>query len=305
MASGSAPPLNRPATRRNQRSAFDVFNVALFLIFALTVLYPFWHLLVISLSTPQFAGSLGFKLWPDRVNLEAYREVLSQPIMATSYANSLFRAAVGTALTVLVSTAGAYALSRRRMPFRIVFTGFIVLTMFFNGGLIPTYLLVKQLGLLNTRAVLILPVLVNAFHLIIVRNFMMSIPSSLEESAFMDGAGDFVVFARIYFPLSLPAVAVLVLWTAVFHWNSWFDALIYAQERRLMVLQLLLRRIVIENQTDSVYDQMMEARGGARLYTENTLKAATLMVAIGPIVAVYPFIQRYFVKGVMIGSLKG
>jgi putative aldouronate transport system permease protein len=286
-------------------SLFDVCSICFFVLLSLSIMYPFWHLLVISLSTPKYAGSLGFKFWPDALNVNAYREVLSQSIVVTAYGNSMFRTLVGTALTVLVTSAGAYSLSRRRMPLRAACTAFIVLTMFFSGGLIPTYLLIKRLGLLNTRSVLIFPILVNAFHLIIVRNFMMGVPDSLEESAFIDGAGDFLILTRIYLPLSLPAIATLTLWTAVIHWNSWFDALIYAQQKHLMVLQLLLRRIIIENQTDSVYDQMLYARDAARPYTENTLKAATLFVAIGPIVAVYPFIQKYFVKGVMIGSLKG
>jgi len=197
----------------------------------------------------------------------------------------------------------AYPLSKKHFPHRGFWTGFIVFTMFFSGGLIPTYMVVKGLGLLNTVWALILPGLVPAYNMIIVRNYFMSISPSLEESAKLDGANDFTILLRIILPVSMPIIATVTLWTIVGHWNSWFDSMIYSQNARKQVLQVVLRRIVLEGSNEVV--NMNAGMDDMSSVSPDNIKAATIMVATFPILMVYPFIQKYFVKGIMVGSLKG
>jgi putative aldouronate transport system permease protein len=284
---------------------FNMGNCIIILLLSLTILYPFWHLMILSLSTPQYANTLGLKILPDAMNFTAYKEVLRQDIIATAYFNTILRTLAGTVLTLAVTSAGAYALSNKRMPYRIFFTAMIVFTMFFQGGLIPTYLLVKTLGLINTRWALILPQLVSAFALIIMRNYMSTLPDSLEESARIDGANDIVIFSIIIIPMCIPVIATVTMWTMVMHWNEWFNAMIFTTEKRLMVLQLMLRKVMLQNEANNLFDPETAGITEAREFTDETMKAATLFISIGPIVLTYPFIQKYFIKGIMIGSLKG
>lgn len=267
-----------------------------------SIIYPFWATLVVSFSGTRFANIPGFHLLPLEPSLSAYGNVLSKSIVGVAYLNSIFRTVVGTALTLVITLGAAYGLSKRKLPFRRALTGMVIFTMFFSGGLIPTYLLVKNLGLLNTRFALILPFLVSPFSLLVMRNFMYSIPVELEESAFIDGANEVLILVRIVVPLSLPIIATIALWTAVMHWNDWFYALIYDRKTQQTVLQVLLRRVVIENQPSDVYGQSYDDANAT--VTEETVKAATLFVSIGPVILIYPFIQKYFVKGVMVGALK-
>lgn len=285
---------------------FNTGNYIFILLLSFSILYPFWYLLVLSFSTPEYATTLGLKILPDGVNFKAYTEVLKQDIMATAYFNTVFRSVTGSVLSLVVTSAGAYALSKKRMPCKNFFTAMVVFTMFFSGGLIPTYILIKGLHMINTMWVLIIPNLISAFSLIIIRNYMSSLSDSLEESARIDGANDIIILFRIILPMCIPVIATVFLWTIVGHWNSWFDSYIYANQKRLMVLQLLLRRVIIENDIDNVFNADYAYRvKSARTYTDDTLKAATLFVSMGPIILVYPFIQKYFIKGIMIGSLKG
>jgi putative aldouronate transport system permease protein len=197
---------------------------------------------------------------------------------------------------------GAYALSRQHVMWKNPVMFLIVFTMFFSGGLIPTYLLIQDLGMLNTRWALIIPSAMSAYNLIIMRTSFQSVPVSLEESAKLDGASDFTVLFRVILPLSMPVVAVMILFYGVAHWNSWFSALIYLRKRELYPLQLILREILITSSTES----MMTSVGGAdKTPIGETIKYATIIVATGPILLLYPFLQKYFVKGVMIGAIKG
>jgi putative aldouronate transport system permease protein len=175
--------------------------------------------------------------------------------------------------------------------------------MLFSGGLVPGYLLIRNLGLINSLWVYVIPTLVSAFNILILRNFFQSIPDSLAESAMMDGANDFAILFRIYQPLSKPALATIALWTAVSHWNSWFDGLLYVTDNSKQVLQVFLRRIVIENSTEMIEKGIVNP--DAMSFTPETIKAATVVVTVLPILAFYPFVQRYFEKGVLLGSLKG
>jgi putative aldouronate transport system permease protein len=197
----------------------------------------------------------------------------------------------------------AYPLSKRYFPHRTFWTMLIVFTMFFQGGLIPVYLLVRKLGLINNVLSLILPDLVRTFSLIVVRNYLMTIPEDLEESARLDGAGDLRILFAIVIPVSVPIIATLTLWTVVGHWNAWFDSLIYTTRTKLLVLQVVLRRIVLEGTQQIVSTDI--ARDDRYATKPEVVRAASIVVTTLPIVMVYPFVQKYFIKGIMIGSLKG
>lgn len=283
---------------------FDVFNYAFFIILSFLFLYPFWETLVTSFSKPSFAISLGFKFYPEGgISLESYMEVFKSDLFYIGYGNTLFRVIIATLLTVFVNYFGAYSLSKKKLPFRSSITIFFLIPMFFGGGLIPSYILINNLGLMGSRWALILPGLASTWNLILARNFIATLPDSLEESAFIDGAHPLTVLLKIMIPLSMPIIAVLALWTAVGHWNAWFDAMIYVRSREKMVLQLVLRRILIDN-SDELMKRGVLTRTTAQT-TPETVKAATIMISIIPIILFYPFLQKYFVKGILVGSLKG
>jgi putative aldouronate transport system permease protein len=270
--------------------------------FALSIVYPFWYLFVDSFNTPEASILDRVKFWPRDMTLDNYRKVFDSGIIGTAYLNSLFKAIVGTGLILLISFMAAFGLADRTMPGIKVVTFFMIFTMFFSGGLMPTYLWYKQLGLLNSRLVWFLPALANAFYIIIMRNFFREIPAELTESATIDGATLTDILFRIVVPLSAPVVATVALWAAVAHWNDWFFPLIFTPEKDKTVLQVLLRRVLVENQTSEL--ELFEEHE-VRNITAETVKAALLFISIGPIIAVYPFIQRYFVKGIMLGAVKG
>lgn len=290
--------------RTTEDLVLDNVVPAVMILVSLSIIYPFWKMLVDSFSTPAAAIRMGLKLFPEEVTVQSYREVFSKNSVAVAYLNTVIRAFSGTSLTLVICMLAAYGIAKTTLPLRKTVTVVILFTMFFGGGLIPTYLWFKSLGLLNTRIVLILPNLASAFYIIIMRNFFQELPAEMEESAVLDGAGIFTLLARIIAPLSLPVIATVGLWSVVYHWNEWFDAMIYAGRRDLIVLQLLLRRILIENQAAEWLELASEESAMTAL-TEDTVKAATMFVSIGPIIVAYPFIQRYFVKGIMVGSLKG
>nr|WP_150959549.1 carbohydrate ABC transporter permease [Aneurinibacillus sp. XH2] len=284
--------------------AFDTFNVVFLTLFAFTAVYPFIDVLVVSLSTPAAANVYGLKLWPREFSAEAYKAVFDNRMIWVGYYNTIYRTVLGTFLNVIFTVLCAYPLSKKYLPNRNLFTMMIVFTMFFSGGLIPNYLLVKELGLLDNRMALILPGLIAAFSMIIVRNYFMSLPEEIEESAKMDGANDFRILFSIVLPVSKPIIATIALWYAVAHWNAWFDSLLYISNPDKTVLGNVLRKIVIEG---SAQFQQFESYDPTRenAVTPDIIKAATIMVATIPIICVYPFVQKYFVKGIMIGSLKG
>lgn len=283
--------------------AFNVVNVLFLGVLAFSTLYPFIYVLSMSLSTQAEASRDGFHLYPAEVTLTAYKMVFSNPEILTGYLNTLFRTIIGTLLTVTLCCMCAYPLARKDMPHRGMFTFLIVFTMLFHGGLVPTYLLIKNVGLLNNRWVYILPMCVQAFNVIIIKNFFQEIPESLAESAAIDGAGDWRVLFQIYMPLSKPVLATVALWSAVAHWNSWFDGLIYITDDRKQVLQIFLRRIVVESNTLLLEKGLVNP--DMTQFTPETLKSATIIVTVVPILLLYPFLQKYFVKGIMLGGVKG
>jgi len=282
---------------------FDIANgTAMVLLMAVT-LYPFLHVAFSSLSNPSLlVRHQGILLRPLGLTLGAYRLVVQNPMIGLGYLNTLFYVVVGTTLNVLLTALSAYVLSRKGFLLRDALMFLAVFTMFFSGGLIPYYLQVRSLGLADSRWALILPTAMSVYNLILMRTSFLGVPDSLEESAKMDGAGDFTVLFRIILPLSLPVVAVMVLYYSVAHWNSWFQAMIFLRDRGLYPLQLILREILISSSTDTM---LTSVGGGDKELVGETVKYATIMVATVPILAVYPFLQKYFVKGMMIGAIKG
>jgi putative aldouronate transport system permease protein len=282
---------------------FTICNSLLMLFICVITIYPFLYILSTSLASANVPLTQ-INIIPPELSLESYHRVISNPLIGMGYWNTILRTVIGTALAVIVTLMLAYPLSKKFFPHRNFWTALVVFTMFFHGGLIPTYILVRNLHLINTIWALVLPELVSAFNLVIVRNYMMTIPDSLEESAKIDGANDITILFRIILPICKPIIATITLWIAVWHWNSWFDSMIYSTRAETQVVQLVMRRIVIEGTQNSasVYTQ-----GNAQyeVVSPMNLKAATIMVTTLPILVVYPFVQKYFVKGIMIGSLKG
>lgn len=284
---------------------FDALN-NLFMFFMIVImLYPIWHVVMASLSDNSLLmGHTGVLLKPLGFSFNAYKLMFKNPMILRGYANTIYIVVVGVTLNIIFTALGAYFLSRKDLYFRRLFMMLITFTMFFSGGLIPTYLLVsKTLHLNNTYAAIILPTLVNTYNLIIMRTSFEAIPASLEESAKLDGASDFTVLFKIIFPLSMPVIAVMILYYAVGHWNAWFNANIYLKTREKFPLQLILREILISNDTTS-----MTGGGGDasdQMSIGETVKYAVVVTATLPILIVYPFLQKYFVKGVMIGAVKG
>jgi putative aldouronate transport system permease protein len=281
---------------------FDTINVVLLTLLMLLTVYPLIYVLFASVSD---AGTLmGYKgmLWrPLGFSLDAYTNVFRNPMIVRGYGNTLFVVLAGLVLNITLTAFGAYALSRKSLRYRKPLMLFIIFTMFFSGGLIPLYLTVKGVGLIDSLWSLIIPTAINTFNLILMKTAFEAIPDALEESAKIDGANDFVILFRIVLPLSMPVIAVMLLYYGVGHWNSWFNAMIFLQERSLYPLQLVLRGILLQGETN--------ANSGASdddaAMLAATLKYATIIVATVPILFVYPFLQKYFVKGALIGAVKG
>jgi len=290
---------SRGFNRRTKGSViFDYINGLFMILLSFSTLYPFLFLIFQSLG-----NSTRLSLVPSVCDFSAYQNVMTNSFIWSGFEWTILRTVIGTALSVLVTTSAAYALSKRWFPNRNFWTGMIVFTMFFSGGLIPSYLLMRGVGLYNSFWAMILPGLCSAYNLTIMRNFFMSIPGELEESAKIDGANDIQIMFRIIVPISLPIIATIALWNAVGHWNAWFDCMIYITDPKRQVLQLILRRIVIEG-TGQLMSFTGNIENGTN-FTPEAVKAATTIVATLPILLVYPFVQKYFVKGVMVGSLKG
>lgn len=280
---------------------------AILILFGLSIVLAFWYQFVISLSPGYIATMGGIQLFPTDITLDNYGKVVSSKFIWEGYANTLFRTIVGTFLSLFITAMVGYALSKKYFPHRSFWTLLLVFTMFFGGGLIPTYLVIRDLGLIDNYLVMILPGLVSAYNMTIMRNYFASLPEEIEESAMIDGAGRFRTFFSIILPLSKPILATVALWLAVGHWNAWFDVLIYITDEHKFTLQIVLRRIILTG-TQQMLDAMNSTEEVLDNFTATSsegLKAAAIFVATLPILCVYPFIQRYFVKGIMIGSLKG
>lgn len=280
---------------------FDAFNIVLMIALMLVTLYPFYYVLMGSFSDPAaFQRHQGILLAPQGFSLAAYEAVWGNPAIRSGYLNTLFYVVVGTSVNMVLTTFGAYGLTRTGLWLRRPVLLLIVFTLYFSGGLIPVFLLVRDLGLLDTRWALILPTAISAWNLIVLITAFRAVPVSLEEAARIDGANDFTILRHIYIPTTLPTLAVIALFYAVGHWNAYFGALIYLSDRDLFPLQLVLREILVANESSS----MMTGMADNRASLSATIRYATIIVSTVPILLLYPFLQRYFVKGVMIGGIK-
>ncbi len=293
---------HRPADR-----LFDMALVAFFVLLAVVMLLPLWTVLMTSLvdTGEYFARSL--ILWPRAFYFDSYRYIFTAGSeIFTSLLVTAALTVVGSLYSMLVTTSLAYGLSKRALPGGRFFIMVVTVTMFFSGGLIPYYLLIKNLGLMNTFAVLFLPSAVNTWNFLVIKSFFTQLPAELEESARMDGASDLRVFFRIVLPLSLPVLATFTLFYAVAYWNTWWPTTLFIQKKDLFTLQYVLRGMIVENRRPMMMDAKARQAGmiGDRLFDEG-IKMATVIVATVPILCVYPFLQKYFAKGVMIGAVKG
>ena len=284
---------------------FLVFDYILLGAFAIMCLLPVLHVAFASFSDPAWVMSnSGLILRPHGFNIDGYQQVFSNRSLMGSYGNTILYVVASTGIGLLVTVLGAYPLSKKEVLFSNALMLVISFTMLFNGGMVAFYIMVKNIGLLDSRWAVILPTCVSAFNLILVRTAMSAIPKSLEESAMLDGAGPVRIMFQIYLPLIKATMATVILYYAVAHWNSWFNASLFLKDRGKFPLQLILREILIANDTASNATQSGDVAGNADLYKQ-LVKYCTIMVATVPVLCFYPFIMKYFEKGVMIGSIKG
>ena len=284
---------------------FNVFNIILLCSFTLICLYPLIYVLFASFSEPsRMFAHRGALIRPLGLSLESYKAVFRNPNILVGYRNTLFIIAVGVSLNMVLTIMGGYVISRSYLMFRKLITFLVVFTMYFSGGLIPLFLVVQGLGISNTIWSLIFPVAINTFNMIIMRTAFMAIPDEMEESAIIDGASQLRVLVSIMVQLVVPTLAVLVLYYAVQHWNAFFNAQVFLRNRALFPLQLILRGILIEGTTSDMTGGGASSTDDVVLLAE-TVKYAVIVVSTAPVLCLYPFLQRYFVKGVMIGAVKG
>ncbi|WP_028549954.1 carbohydrate ABC transporter permease [Paenibacillus sp. UNC451MF] len=276
---------------------FQILNGGILLLLSMLTLYPLWHELALSFSSMEGAMRGGFFFWPREFTSATYQVVLSSSYLWTAYANTLFVTAVGTVLSTLLTASTAYPLIKQGLPGKNMVTFLILFTMLFGGGLIPTYLLVKGLGLVNSLWSLILPGAISAFNVIIMRSFFVNLPAELEESAMIDGANPLLIFFKIILPLSMPVLSTVALWEAVSRWNNFFSALIYLNDKSKYTLPVMLKDVINGQELAKMTGELTNA-------STDSVIAATIVISILPIICVYPFLQKYFVKGVMIGAVK-
>ncbi|MCL2833883.1 MAG: carbohydrate ABC transporter permease [Treponema sp.] len=289
------------------RLVFECFNFSIMIIISVLMLYPFLFVLAASFSSGSEVSRGMVGIIPKGFNVDSYRAVFQYKYIWEGYRNTLLYTTAGTSINLAFTMAGAYPLSRKQFYGRGVFTFIIAVTMFFSGGLIPTYLVMKSYKLLNTFWVMVIPGAINTWNMIIMRTFFQNIPNELEEAAVIDGCSDIGVLFRVILPLSTASIMTIGMFYAVGHWNSWFNAFIYLRDQSRYPIQLWLRLIVLQNQINDI--TLIASQGAvdqsAERLVSDTIKYAVIIVAAAPILCVYPFIQKYFVKGTMIGSVKG
>lgn len=286
-----------------ERLWYFILNIGMLLV-SIVTLYPFWHVLMYSLSDPKLAMGGGLFLWMKGFSLTSYELLLKSKGIYYAYGNSIFRLVIGTAINIVLTAMLAYPLSIRRFVGRNFITLMIFFTMLFSGGMIPTYLIVKELGLIDSIWSLIIPTALSAWNLIILKNYFQSLPAELEESANIDGATPMRILFSVILPVSGPVIAAIALFYGVAHWNSYFDAILYINSDAKQVLQVFLRTMLQSSSLQQVQgtDNFAASIG---LVTEESVKMATVVVSVIPMLIVYPFLQKYYVKGVMVGSIKG
>jgi putative aldouronate transport system permease protein len=291
-----------------RKFSLSQFLIALVIgLFSLACLFPFLMVIAGSLSTEKDIMQYGYSIWPKTITFDSYRILLlGSNRIFEAYGVSTFVTIVGTALSLFLTSMGAYVMARRSFKYRNILSIFVIITMLFSGGLVPWYIvIVRYLHLKDTIWALILPSLGNAFNMFLIRNFMLSIPEDLHESAKMDGAGEFRIYSRLIMPLALPVLATVGLFVALGYWNDWFLGLMFVDKQELQPLQLLLRTLIsnvdfLKNSGNAAAMQRISAQ-----IPSESIKMALTVITIGPIIFLYPFLQRYFVKGLMVGAVKG
>lgn len=296
-------PKNRIYESRGE-PVFQAVLVVIFVLLSITFVYPYWHVLVNSFESPDYATAAGFRFLPRKFTLDAYVHMFDTTFLWRGYVNTIKVCLMGWCMSLSGVVLAAYPLSKKDLPLRGLFTALIVVTMFISGGMIPTYLLVNNtLGLRNTYMAILLPSCISVTHVVICRNFFMGLPAELEEAATIDGANSLQILFRVMLPLSSPVLATISLWVIVSNWNAYFNCLLYITDSSKYVLQVVLRRIILSDSKEMT--MASEAVSNATDTDIVTLRAASIMLATVPILCVYPFVQKHFAKGMLIGSLKG
>jgi len=289
--------------------AFEVFNIAAMSLFALICVYPFIYIIALSFNDGMDAMRGGIYLFPRKFSLDNYTKLFEDRRLIGSLVISVYRTIAGAFLGALVNALFAYALTKRDLPFRKAFNWMVIIPMYFGGGLIPYYLICKELGLINNVLVFVIPWLAAPFHILLLRISIRDLPDSLEESARLDGAGYGTVFFRIVLPLIMPALATVILLGGIGHWNDWLDGTIMVSNSRLWPMQTLLLNIIQGSDMMSFFRERNMAPTGSMArrisITPESLKMAMLVITIVPIFMIYPFAQKYFIKGMLVGSIKG
>ncbi|MDR1263562.1 MAG: carbohydrate ABC transporter permease [Oscillospiraceae bacterium] len=289
-----------------RRSGWDVANYIVLAMISLTSMIPLLYVISISFTDPAVYIPLRFQLLPPKASIAAYKYILSTNSFMNALKSTSFITLAGTLCNLIATYTFAYALTKRGMPLRKLMIGVITFNLIFSVGLIPNYLLIKNLGLMNSYWALILGGLTNSWSLIVVRSFMDSLPKELEESATIDGCNELMSFLRVILPLSMPSIAAFTLFFAVGHWNTYFNALIYLSDSTKWTLQVLVKSLVIDSNSGGVgASGAAAALGDERVLPQETIRMASIVLSMAPILCVYPFLQKYFVKGVMLGAVKG
>jgi len=281
---------------------FKVFNVILLIFIVALTFYPFLNIVAQSFSSESYINAGKVNIWPKGFNVDTYKIIVKDSMFWINYKNTVVYTIVGTAIQMVMTTMFAYALSKKRLLGREFFTMFAVFTMFFGGGLIPNYVLVKSLGFGNTMWAIVVPGAISVFNMLIMKTFFQNIPEELEEAAIMDGSSTYGTLFKIVLPLSLPVIATMILFYSVGNWNSWFPAFIYLNDKELFPVQIYLRNL-IKGAEGSLSSGATSADNLTQISAN--IKAVTMVLTVLPILCVYPYVQKYFVSGVMLGSVKG
>jgi len=293
------------AVRTPGEWVLDIFKVLFLALIVIVTVYPFWNIFVISINDATDAVRGGIYFWPRVISLSSYKEILGQSAFQHSILVTLARTLIGTPLAVMCTAMLAYPLSRKDLVGHKFWSLLFVFTMYFGGGQVPYYMVLKNLGLLDNFWVLVLPLVMSVYNMILIRSYIESMPAELFEAVKIDGGNDLIVFFRIILPLAKPILMTVALFVAITHWNSWFDAYLYTNSQNLKPMQQILVEILNQYQTGSSTSQQMSAGKSNQAVTPDSIRMAATMVVTIPIILVYPLIQKYFVKGIMLGAVKG
>ncbi|BFT74345.1 MULTISPECIES: carbohydrate ABC transporter permease [Paenibacillus] len=287
--------------KTKKMTIFDYVNYSLLAIISIACVFPFIYVFSVSFTDPEVYVPLQFYLFPEKWSLSAYKYILSTNSFVNALKSTVFVTGIGTVLSILLSFTFAYVLTKKHVPGRKWMLGGVIFTLVFNAGILPNYLLMKDMNLLNSHWSLILSGLTNAWSLIVIKGFLDSLPPELEDAARIDGCSDIGVFWRIVIPLSMPAIAAFVLFFAVSYWNTYFNALVYLSDAKKWTLQVLVKSLVIDSDASGAGS----VGSDDRVLPQETIRMASIVLAMVPILIIYPFLQKHFAKGVMLGSVKG